>query len=153
EWTNHNLTESFPGVTTAMTYSHARTFYHMSFRDFYRTIGVPERQLREREHQLRRMIGFLDGRAYYRLDAWYALHSQIPGWELLRPMWERTLGVGTPKADRKPALDHRAIAALLSRSPRLIWTAIRFPRQLRSFLTWWDDQHMAGAELSQMPTE
>ena len=41
EWTNDNLTESFPGVTTAMTYSHARTFYRMSFRDFYCTVGVP----------------------------------------------------------------------------------------------------------------
>ena len=46
EWTNHNLTESFPGVTTAMTYSHARVFYRMSFRDFYRIVGVPESQLR-----------------------------------------------------------------------------------------------------------
>ena len=93
EWTNHNLTESFPGVTTAMTYSHARTFYRMSFRDFYRTVGVPESQLRSREHQLRRMVGYLDGRLYYRLDAWYALHSQIPGWDVLRPMWERSLGL------------------------------------------------------------
>ena len=59
EWTNHNLTESFPGVTTAMTYSHARAFYRMSFRDFYRTVGVPERQLQQDEHQLRRMIGYL----------------------------------------------------------------------------------------------
>jgi len=42
EWTNHNLAESFPGVTTAMTYSHARAFYRMSFRDFYRIVGVPE---------------------------------------------------------------------------------------------------------------
>ena len=101
EWTNHNLTESFPGVTTAMTYSHARTFYRMSFRDFYRTVGVPESQLRSREHQLRRMVGYLDGRLYYRLDAWYALHSQIPGWDVLRPLWERSLGLqGTQTLSR-----------------------------------------------------
>ncbi|MGV7660228.1 hypothetical protein PJM47_31025, partial [Mycobacterium kansasii] len=65
----------------------------MSFRDFYRIVGIPEGQLRSREHQLRRMIGYLDGRAYYRLDAWYALHSQLPGWDVLRPMWERSLGL------------------------------------------------------------
>ena len=54
-------------------------FYQMGFRDFYRIVGVPERQRQSREHHLRRMIGHLDGRVYYRLDAWYALHSQIPG--------------------------------------------------------------------------
>ena len=153
EWTNHNLTESFPGVTTAMTYSHARTFYRMSFRDFYRTVGVPESQLHSREHQLRRMVGYLDGRLYYRLDAWYALHSQIPGWDVLRPMWERSLGLEAHNPVPRLALDRRAVAGLLARSPRLIWAAVRFPRQLRSFLAWWDDQHMAGMELSQLPAE
>ncbi|MGN6338180.1 PEP/pyruvate-binding domain-containing protein [Mycobacterium sp.] len=153
EWTNHNLTESFPGVTTAMTYSHARTFYRISFRHFYRIVGVPESRLRSRDHQLRRMIGYLDGRAYYRLDAWYALHSQMPGWYVLRPLWEQLLGLHPDKAIPRIALDRRAIAGLLARSPRLLWAAARFPHQLRSFLTWWDHQHVAGMELSQLPAE
>jgi rifampicin phosphotransferase len=153
EWTNHNLTESFPGVTTAMTYSHARAFYRTSFRDFYRTVGVPERQLQRHEHQLRRMIGYLDGRVYYRLDAWRALHSQIPGWDVLRPLWERSLGLQADNAIPRLSLDRRAIAGLLARSPRLIWAAAHFPRQLRRFLTWWDDQHAAGTELAQLPAE
>ena len=153
EWTNHNLTESFPGVTTAMTYSHARTFYHMSFRDFYRIVGVTERQLHSREHQLRRMIGFLDGRLYYRLDAWYALHGQIPGWDVIRPLWERSLGLQAHDPVPRLALDLRAIAGLIAQSPRLIWAAIRFPRQLRRFLAWWDEEYVAGMELSQLPAE
>jgi pyruvate,water dikinase len=153
EWTNHNLTESFPGVTTTMTYSHARTFYRMSFRDFYRCVGVPESQLQRREHQLRRMIGFLDGRIYYRLDAWYALHGQMPGWETVRPLWEQSLGLQAHNPVPRLALDRRAIAALLARSPRLIWAAARFPRRLRSFLAWWDDCCVAGTELSQLPPE
>jgi rifampicin phosphotransferase len=153
EWTNHNLTESFPGVTTAMTYSHARTFYRMSFRDFYRIVGVPESQLCSREHQLRRMVGYLDGRLYYRLDAWHALHSQIPGWDVLRPLWERSLGLQAHHPVPRLALGRPAIAGLLARSPRLIRAAVRFPHQLRSFLSWWDDQHVAGTELSQLPAE
>ena len=153
QWTNHNLTESFPGVTTAMTYSHARTFYRMSFRDFYRIVGVPERDLQSREHQLRRMIGYLDGRVYYRLDAWRALHSQLPGWDILRPLWEQSLGLQSYNPVPDLALSRRTIAVLLARSPKLICTAIRFPRQLRSFLNWWDDQHLAGMELSRLPAE
>lgn len=153
EWTNHNLTESFPGVTTAMTYSHARVFYRMSFRHFYRIIGVPERQLRTREHQLHRMIGFLDGRAYYRLDTWYALHSQLPGWNVLRPMWERSLGLPERTPNPGQVFDHHAITHIIGRSPRLIWAVISFPRKLRRFLSWWDAQHILGTELSHRPVE
>ena len=153
EWTNHNLTESFPGVTTAMTYSHARVFYRMSFRDFYRIVGVPESRLRSQEHHLRRMIGFLDGRAYYRLDAWYALHSQLPGWDLIRPMWERSLGLAERDPDPGRVLDRPAITRVIGRSPRLIWAAVSFPRKLRRFLSWWDAQHILGTGLSQKPVE
>ncbi|MDO3635219.1 PEP/pyruvate-binding domain-containing protein [Mycolicibacterium arseniciresistens] len=153
EWTNHNLTESFPGVTTAMTYSHARVFYRMSFRDFYRIVGVPGTQLRSREHQLRRMIGYLDGRAYYRLDAWYALHSQLPGWDVLRPMWERSLGLAERNPNPGHMPDRHAISRIIGRSPRLIWAAMTFPRRLRRFLSWWDAQHILGAEVSQKPVD
>lgn len=153
EWTNHNLTESFPGVTTALTYSHARAFYRMSFRDFYRTVGVSDGHLRSREHHLRRMVGYLDGRLYYRLDAWYALHSHIPGWEVLRPVWERSLGLHGDSPGLHPALDHGAGVRLLALVPRLVWVAARFPRRLRNFLAWWDDQHTAGMELPQLPAD
>ena len=90
---------------------------------------------------------------YYRLDAWYALHSQIPGWDVLRPLWERSLGLQAHNTLPRLTLDRRAIADLLARSPRLIWATVRFPRRLRRFLTWWDDWHVAGMELSQLPTE
>lgn len=153
EWTNHNLTESFPGVTTAMTYSHARVFYRMSFRNFYRIVGVPESQLRGSEHHLRRMIGYLDGRAYYRLDAWYALHSRLPGWDALRPMWERSLGLTERHANPGRAPDRHAITRIIARAPRLIWAAVSFPRNVRRFLAWWDVQHILGTDVSQRPVE
>ncbi|OBS01361.1 hypothetical protein A9W98_20595 [Mycobacterium gordonae] len=153
EWTNHNLTESFPGVTTAMTYSHARSFYRMSFRDFYRSVGVSEARLQQREHHLRRMVGYLDGRIYYRLDAWFELHSQIPGWDILRPLWEQSLGLQAHNPTPRLSLNRRAIAALLVRSPRLCWAAIRYPRHLRKFLTWWDNRHSRGMELAQLPAD
>lgn len=152
-WTNHNLTESFPGVTTAMTYSHARVFYRMSFRDFYRILGVSESRLRAREHELRRMIGYLDGRAYYRLDAWYVLHSQLPGWDAIRPMWERSLGLAERDRTAEPVLDRRAVRRLIGSSPRLLRAAITFPRGLRRFLSWWDAQHILGTGLSHRPVE
>ncbi|MCP9971855.1 hypothetical protein LUX57_47880 [Actinomadura madurae] len=40
-WGNHNITESFPGVSGALTYSQARAFYELAFTDLYRRMGVP----------------------------------------------------------------------------------------------------------------
>ncbi|MFE4518174.1 PEP/pyruvate-binding domain-containing protein [Kitasatospora sp. NPDC056783] len=151
-WTNHNLTESFPGLTSALTYSQARVFYRMGFTDFYRRFGVSGRSLRRNEHNLNRMIGYLDGRVFYRLDAWYALHGQVPGFAMMRPLWERSLGLtertetprpaqGTPWADVLPAL------------PRLAWMYVHQPRRLRAFLRWWDDLAADSASLEHCSAE
>ncbi|MER5866259.1 PEP/pyruvate-binding domain-containing protein [Kitasatospora sp. NPDC002040] len=136
-WTNHNLTESFPGLTSALTYSQARVFYRIGFTDFYRRFGVSGRSLRRNRHHLSRMIGYLDGRVFYRLDAWYALHGQVPGFVLMRPLWERSLGLtertGTPHPEHR-----RPWADVLPALPRLAWMYAQQPRRLRSFLRWWD---------------
>ncbi|MGW0286606.1 PEP/pyruvate-binding domain-containing protein [Streptomyces sp. NPDC003236] len=140
-WTNHNLTESFPGVTSTLTYSQARVFYRTGFADFYRRLGVPEDSLRRNQHHLSRMIGHLDGRVYYRLDAWFALHGQIPGFDLIRPMWQRSLGLTERDEDTAPdrAARRRAWKQVLRAAPRLTRAYVAQPRRLREFLHWWDD--------------
>ncbi|NED49993.1 phosphoenolpyruvate synthase, partial [Micromonospora aurantiaca] len=87
-WGNHNITESFPGVSGALTYSQARMFYELAFTDLYRRMGVPARRLRADAHRLPRMVGHLDGRVYYRLDDWQELHGRLPVFDLVRAGWE-----------------------------------------------------------------
>ncbi|GLZ29812.1 phosphoenolpyruvate synthase [Lentzea sp. NBRC 105346] len=133
EWTNHNVTESFPGLTCALTFSQAQVFYRETFADFYRRMGVPAPVLRANEHHLRRMIALLDHRVYYRLDSWHALHDRLPGFGFLRPTWERSLGISDPGGA------HRVRPRDLLRSlPRLALLAIRHPLAHRAFLRWWD---------------
>ncbi|MET8153720.1 PEP/pyruvate-binding domain-containing protein [Actinoplanes sp. NPDC049668] len=136
-WTNHNLTESFPGRTSTLTYSQACVFYEMGFTDFYRRMGVPEESLRRDRHHLRRMIGYLDGQVYYRLDAWFALHGRIPGFELMRPLWERSLGL-TERTGMPRERTGRPWLRVLRAAPRLALLLARQPRETRSFLRWWD---------------
>ncbi|GII04649.1 PEP/pyruvate-binding domain-containing protein [Planobispora takensis] len=132
-WSNHNITESFPGLSGALTYSQARAFYRLIFRDLYRRMGVPDRRLRALEHHLNRMVGLVDGRVYYRLDAWLALHGQIPGFPLVRRWWERSMGIG---GDHRPSASDK-IRALFS-VPGLVARAARRPGEARDFLRWWD---------------
>ncbi|MGQ0838965.1 PEP/pyruvate-binding domain-containing protein [Actinokineospora sp.] len=132
-WSNHNITESFPGVSGALTYSQAREFYRLAFRDAYRRLGVSERRLRTVEHHLDRMVGLLDGRVYYRLDAWFALHGQIPGFPLVRPFWAQSMGLDTVAAPSRADV-RRALPTV----PGLLVRLARLRGSVRGFLGWWD---------------
>ncbi len=137
-WTNHNLTESFPGVTCALTYSQAQEFYEVCFSGFYRRMGVPARLRHRHAGDLARLIGLLDGRVYYQLDAWYRLHSLLPGWGLLRPTWQRTMGLSGPELDDAPPLPRPWPWTTVRTLPRVVANLLAHPFAVRRFLAWWD---------------
>ncbi|MGX7825968.1 PEP/pyruvate-binding domain-containing protein [Actinokineospora sp. 24-640] len=133
-WSNHNITESFPGVCGALTFSQAREFYKLAFHDAYRRLGVSERGLADKKHHLDRMIGLLDGRVYYRLDAWFALHGQIPAFPLVRPWWEQSMGLDEAKPPTRADF-----ARALPTVPGLLVRLAKLRGSVRGFLGWWDD--------------
>lgn len=91
-WTNANVTESFPGPTTALTYSMARFFYRVIFYDCYRRLGIDRQTLQDNYRYLDRMIGFLKGRIYYCLNSFYHLHNLSPLFPLFCKHWEKMMG-------------------------------------------------------------
>ncbi|TDC81126.1 PEP/pyruvate-binding domain-containing protein [Actinomadura sp. 7K507] len=134
-WGNHNITESFPGVSGALAYTQARMFYELAFTDLYRRMGVPALGSRcANAHRLPRMVGHLDGRVYYRLDDWQELHGQLPVFDLVRAGWEEGMGIsGEVRASwRRP---RARIAAAL---PLIAWRAAGHRRATARFLRWWD---------------
>jgi pyruvate,water dikinase len=135
EWSNHNITESYPGVCGALTFSVAKDFYRLSFADLYRRMGVPRRTRHANAHHLDRMIGMLDGRVFYRLEAWYALHGQLPVFDVIRGWWEHGMGLGERPEPTKP----RVPLGLLHRM------AVH-PFAVRDFLRWWDATAVAVDE-------
>ena len=92
-WSSSNVTESFPGATTALTYSFARYFYRVIFYDCYRRLGVDPRSLHDHFEQLDRMIGFLGGHVFYSLNTFYQLHSQSPLFPIMRKHSEKMMGL------------------------------------------------------------
>jgi rifampicin phosphotransferase len=136
-WTNHNLTESFPGVTCTLTHSQAVQFYELGFADFYRRMGVPAHRLAEQRPMLRRMVHRVDGRMYYWLNAWYELHGMLPAFAYLRPTWQRSLGLtGQELADAPPM--RRSLSGLVRAAPRIAWLLATHPWRVSRFLSWWD---------------
>lgn len=94
-WSNANITESFPGVTTALTYSFSRYFYRVIFYDLYRRLGVTSKMLMRNFEPLDKMIGFLGGHIYYCLTSFYLLHQQSPLFPIFRKHWENTIGLNS----------------------------------------------------------
>lgn len=149
-WSNHNITESYPGVSCALTYSLARDFYKTIFTDLYRRMGIPEARLRENAHHLERMVGLREGRVYYRLDAWYALHGLMSEFEFIRGWWEHSMGLRPqPGMDLSPGWRGRALRT----APGTLRRSVRHFRDVRGFLAWWDRMAAEAGDLESLDAE
>ncbi|KUO20867.1 hypothetical protein AQJ91_12200 [Streptomyces dysideae] len=135
QWSNANVTESFPGVTTTLTYTFAQDFYRTIFYDLYRRMGVPAHTLHRNQPYLDRMIGLHHGRIYYELNAWYHLHQQLAVFPLVRGGWEKMMGLSQP-----PGRPEAAVGPLQLAGPAAA-VAYRFAvhdRAMRCFESWWE---------------
>jgi rifampicin phosphotransferase len=148
-WDNNNVTETFPGVSCALTYSIGRALFEIGFTDLYRRMGVPRKKIRRNEARLRQMIGYLDGHIYYAIDNWYQLHGMIRCFRMLFPTWEQGLGM----AGRDPS---RSAVHPLMKVLHLVEIGTRMavhPGRIREFMTWWDTYY-AGFDASRLsPSE
>ncbi len=150
-WDNSNVTESFPGISSALTFSVARRLYEVGFGDLYRRMGVPARTLRQNRPLLAEMIGHLDGRVYYQLDSWYRLHAQMRCFRPLWSTWEQSLGLAGRGRDRDPGRARRHKDGLrpadLAHLLEILGRLAMHPVRVRAFLRWWDGCHdeLSGA--------
>jgi phosphohistidine swiveling domain-containing protein len=92
-WDNSNITESYGGITTPLTYSFARYVYEHVYRQFCRIVGVSARRIDEHEDAFRAMLGLIRGRVYYNLVSWYRILALLPGYRLNRTLMEQMMGV------------------------------------------------------------
>ena len=136
-WDNNNITESFPGVSCALTYSVGRELFEVGFTDLYRRMGVPARTIRHNAPRLRQMVGYLDGHIYYAIDNWYQLHGMMRCFRPLWSTWEQALGLAGRHSDR-PAV--HPVAKTVHLAEIAVRTAAH-PRRVRDFLRWWDEYH------------
>jgi pyruvate,water dikinase len=139
-WSNANITESFPGVTTALTYSFAQQFYLEDFRGLYHLLGVPAKEIEQHESDLRNMIGLLNGRVYYALDSWYRLHRMSPLFPAWRPSWQRMMGMSPSVHDAQPDIFGRGPGDLLACAQAILRLAslrVRHARLADRFGQWW----------------
>jgi pyruvate,water dikinase len=92
-WDNSNITESYNGITTPLTFSFARYVYEGVYRQFCVIMRVPKAKIAANERTFARMLGLIQGRIYYNLLNWYRVLALLPGFALNRRFMEQMMGV------------------------------------------------------------
>ena len=92
-WDNSNIVESYPGVTSPLTFSFARYVYSHVYQAFARLMGVPDKDVQEHRAVFESMLGRVDGRVYYNLLNWYRALALFPGFKANRAFMEGMMGV------------------------------------------------------------
>jgi pyruvate,water dikinase len=89
---NANVVESYPGLSTPLSFSYARAGYEACFGQSLRMVGMPERTIQQNAQVHQNLVALLNGRIYYNLSNWYGLFADA-GFEWMLPAWERALGL------------------------------------------------------------
>jgi rifampicin phosphotransferase len=92
-WDNSNIVESYPGVTSPLTFSFALYTYGHVYRAFSRLMGVSAAKVEEHRAVFENMLGQVDGRVYYNLLNWYRALALFPGFKANRKFMEGMMGV------------------------------------------------------------
>jgi len=92
-WDNSNIIESYPGVTTPLTFSFITTSYEGAYSQFSAYLGVSEKVIAENRRVFANTLGLLDGRVYYNLKTWYHMLAMLPGYSLNARYMEKMMGV------------------------------------------------------------
>ena len=99
-WDNSNITESYNGVTSPLTFSFARSVYEGVYRQFCRILRVPQRKIEANDLTFRCMLGLIQGRIYYNLLNWYRVLALLPGFTVNRRFMEQMMGVRESLPDK-----------------------------------------------------
>lgn len=113
-WSSANVSESFPGTTTPMTYSVARRFYWLLNYDYLRRSGVSESDLHDLHETMTRLLGYIDGRIYHNITSFIRMLAVLPVFEDYRKDWERLVA----ELDSYYSHEEQAPAGLWARAKR-----------------------------------
>ncbi len=92
-WDNSNIIESYPGVTTPLTFSFISKSYEGAYKLFSQFMGVSKDVIKENERVFANTLGLINGRVYYNLKTWYHMLAMLPGYSINARFMEKMMGV------------------------------------------------------------
>ena len=134
-WDNSNIIESYPGITTPLTFSFIIKMYEMVYRQFVGMMGVEKKSIEANSSIFENILGLVKGRVYYNLLNWYKMLAMVPGYSINAENMERMMGVKekfeleTDYTMSKSKAKFRTGIMVF----KMIWLHINLPRERRKF--------------------
>ena len=136
---NVNVAESYPGLTSPLTFTFVQRAYCEVFRACHRNFGATRKTIAANAVGVYPyLLASINGRMYYNITNWYRLFLQIPGMEFAIAGWEAALGIENKY--KRPPEQTGALARFRGR----LWLAraiaillygwLRLPCRLKGFL-------------------
>lgn len=98
---NSNVSESYPGVSSRLTFSVVRKFYQRIFLQALESAQVSLTEA-EQDEIFGRLVLQVQGRIFYNLSNWYEMLKRIPGAQKFVAVWEEMLGIRPGHAPSVP---------------------------------------------------
>lgn len=135
-WDNSNIIESYPGVTTPLTFSFISKSYEGAYILFCAFLGVNADVLKKNRHVFANTLGLINGRVYYNLKSWYHMLAMLPGYSINARFMEKMMGVkerfDIPKNYRLPV--GRAWWRIMKMAVKMYFRFLSLPRKRKQFI-------------------
>ena len=141
-WDNSNIVESYPGITTPLTFSFILKMYERVYRQFIGLLGANESEIEQHAGIFANTLGLVRGRVYYNLLHWYKMLAMLPGYALNAEYMENMMGVKERfelKGEYQLAKD-KAWIRLVFMVFKMIRLQLRLPKERKRFM-----KHLNGA--------
>jgi len=118
-WDNTNIAESYPGITLPLTFSFIRHAYSRVYPHFLQLVGVPSKNIKEKQNIFINLLGHIHGHVYYNVRNWYEMIRLLPGYrfnkDFFEAMWNPKKKLSEKTHRRKSLLSYIALAPLFTR--------------------------------------
>lgn len=135
-WDNSNIIESYPGVTTPLTFSFIEKMYERVYRQFVGILGVREKEIDEHQEVFANTLGLVRGRVYYNLLSWYKMLAMVPGYSLNAEFMENMMGVKERFELKEDYRMSKGLARwrIVSMVFNMLWLMRKLPQERKRFL-------------------
>jgi len=134
-WDNSNIVESYPGITTPLTYTFINKMYEAVYKQLSGLLGVSQAQIEKHSEVFENTLGLVRGRVYYNLVNWYKMLAMVPGYSLNAEFMETMMGVKETfeLGDEFKMSKTKAWLRIVKMSFNMIAQQIKLPAERRRF--------------------
>ncbi|MFK7786760.1 MAG: PEP/pyruvate-binding domain-containing protein [Crocinitomicaceae bacterium] len=140
---NTNIVESYPGISLPLTFSFARHAYEKAFQGASKAFWISNGTREKIDGMFRDLLGYHQGRIYYRLDNWYKMITLVFSSKKSIESWEKAVGLKRPPSNELKLSFGNKLKVYAS----TVWRIINYKRGNRRFYELFHEHYTALREI------